>query len=375
MSDDRRPLQVLAPVPGTVVAMADVPDPVFAAALVGPGVAVDPSRSLQRAVSPIGGRIVKLHPHAFVVVTQDGRGVLVHLGIDTVQLKGQGFTLLAAEGDEVASGAPVVEWDPAAVEAGGRSPVCPVVALDAAAGDLTVVVGRRRGRGGGRALHVVLTSPAGAVFDLDGTLVLTEGRNVVVWRSFFEANGIGYNDDLAHHVMGRRAQDSMVELMHLFPGRPIDELVREVTDIDKAVPLGNVQAVAGAVQLVRRLADAGMPLALVTSAGRVYADDLLGEIGLPDSFATKVTGEDVSRGKPDPEGYLAACAGLGLAPALVVGFEDSRAGVAAVKSAGMSCVAVATTQPRELLAAADIVIADFEDLEPVSWLREVAGTG
>jgi PTS system N-acetylglucosamine-specific IIA component len=63
----------------------------------------------------------------------------VHLGIDTVQLKGEGFTLLAAEGDDVEAGDPVVEWDPAAVEAGGRSPVCPVVALDAAADALRVV--------------------------------------------------------------------------------------------------------------------------------------------------------------------------------------------------------------------------------------------
>lgn len=220
-----------------------------------------------------------------------------------------------------------------------------------------------------------MTPPAGVVFDLDGTLVLTEGRNAVVWRSFFEANGVGYDDELTHHVMGRRAQDSLPELMHLFPDRPMDELLREVTDIDIAVPLSDVQPVAGAVQLVRRLAEAGMPLALVTSAGRTYAHGLLRELGLLDAFGTPVTGEDVSRGKPDPEGYLAACEGLGLDPALVVGFEDSRAGVAAVKTAGMGCVAVATTQPRELLAAADIVIADFEDLEPVGWLREVAGTG
>jgi beta-phosphoglucomutase-like phosphatase (HAD superfamily) len=222
---------------------------------------------------------------------------------------------------------------------------------------------------------VVLTPPAGVVFDLDGTLVLTEGRNAVVWRRFFEANGLRYDDELAHHVMGRRAQDSLVELMHLFPDRPMDELVREVWAIDSTVPLSDVAPVAGAVHLVRRLFDAGMPLALVTSAGRSYALGLLREVGLLDVFVVTVTGEDVSRGKPDPEGYLAACEGLRLAPALVVGFEDSRAGVAAVKSAGMPCVAVATTQPRELLGAADIVIADFEDLEPVGWLREVAGAG
>jgi len=137
--DVQPPLDVLAPVPGRLVAMADVPDPVFAASLVGPGAALDPDRSRQQALAPVAGRIAKLHPHAFVVVTPDGRGVLVHLGIDTVQLKGDGFRLLAAEGDEVAAGAPVVEWDPAAVEAGGRSPVCPVVALDAAADAVTVL--------------------------------------------------------------------------------------------------------------------------------------------------------------------------------------------------------------------------------------------
>ena len=124
-------LQVLAPVPGRALPLTEVPDPVFAGAMVGPGVAVDPPRGAVRAVAPVDGRIVKLHPHAFVVVTASGRGVLVHLGIDTVQLQGEGFRLLAAEGDEVAAGTPLVEWDTAAVEAGGRSPVSPVIALDA----------------------------------------------------------------------------------------------------------------------------------------------------------------------------------------------------------------------------------------------------
>jgi sugar PTS system EIIA component len=137
-------LQVLAPIPGRVLPLSEVPDPVFAGAMVGPGAAVDPPRGPVQAVAPVDGRIVKLHPHAFVVVTASGRGVLVHLGIDTVQLQGEGFRLLAAEGDEVAAGTPLVEWNTAAVEAGGRSPVSPVIALDAppeAIGD-TVTTGQ-----------------------------------------------------------------------------------------------------------------------------------------------------------------------------------------------------------------------------------------
>ena len=124
-------LQVLAPLPGRVLPLSEVPDPVFAGAMVGPGAAVDPPRGPVQAVAPVDGRIAKLHPHAFVVVTPSGRGVLVHLGIDTVQLEGEGFRLLAAEGDEVTAGTPLVEWDAAVVEAGGRSPVSPVIALDA----------------------------------------------------------------------------------------------------------------------------------------------------------------------------------------------------------------------------------------------------
>ncbi|WP_019629183.1 PTS sugar transporter subunit IIA [Actinomadura atramentaria] len=131
--------RVLSPVAGRAIGLAGVPDPVFAQAMVGPGTAVDPVRAAGRAIAPVTGRIVKLHPHAYVVVDDEDHGVLVHLGIETVKLKGRGFALLAAEGDEVNAGEPVVAWDPVAVEAAGRSPICAVVALDADGGALTRV--------------------------------------------------------------------------------------------------------------------------------------------------------------------------------------------------------------------------------------------
>lgn len=131
------PLQVLAPVPGRVIPLADVPDPVFAGGMVGPGSAISPDVAVGPAsidaVAPIDGVVAALHPHAFVVAGPGGgaRGVLVHLGIDTVQLKGLGFTLLLAQGDEVVAGQPVVTWSPAEIAAGGRSAVVPVIALAA----------------------------------------------------------------------------------------------------------------------------------------------------------------------------------------------------------------------------------------------------
>ena len=135
-------LTVLAPLPGRVVPMQDLPDPVFSGAIVGPGVAVDPPRERVDVVAPIDGRLVDLRPHAFVVVAvmpEGGAGVLVHLGLDTVKLRGEGFTLYVDEGAEVRAGQRIVGWNPAEVEAGGRSPVCPVVVLDAKPEALTDV--------------------------------------------------------------------------------------------------------------------------------------------------------------------------------------------------------------------------------------------
>jgi PTS system glucose-specific IIA component/PTS system N-acetylglucosamine-specific IIA component len=142
MSDVVDALRVLSPVAGTALSLSTVPDPVFSEGMVGPGVAIHPEpgqeggqEGTQEAVAPIAGDLVKLHPHAFVVMAPDQRrGVLVHLGIDTVQLAGEGFTLLVEEGARVEVGTPVIRWSPGLVASQGKPSVVPVVALDAEPG-------------------------------------------------------------------------------------------------------------------------------------------------------------------------------------------------------------------------------------------------
>jgi glucose-specific phosphotransferase system IIA component len=121
---------VLAPVTGRAVALADVPDPVFSQGMVGYGAAVDPPTEIIDAVAPVSGKILKLLPHAFVIMTADSVGVLVHLGLDTVQLHGVGFTAHVAEGDTVTAGQAVITYDVPAIVAAGYSPVVPVVVMD-----------------------------------------------------------------------------------------------------------------------------------------------------------------------------------------------------------------------------------------------------
>lgn len=126
------PLTVLAPIAGSVVPLSEVPDEVFAQEMLGPGVAVDPGRSgVVDVVAPVDGVLTSLHPHAFVVQVPDGRAVLVHLGLDTVRLLGETFTLDAGKGDTVHAGQVVVHWDLGAAVEHGKPPLCPVVALQA----------------------------------------------------------------------------------------------------------------------------------------------------------------------------------------------------------------------------------------------------
>jgi sugar PTS system EIIA component len=124
-------LTVLAPMTGRVLPMDDVPDPVFSERMLGDGVAIEPTDGL--AVAPVAGTLTVFHSagHAFAIKTSEPRiGVLVHVGLDTVGLHGQGFERLAEVGDVVAAGDPIVRFDLAAIAAAGLSALSPVVLPD-----------------------------------------------------------------------------------------------------------------------------------------------------------------------------------------------------------------------------------------------------
>ena len=130
---------IAAPITGTVIPLAEVPDPVFAKALVGPGAAIDPGEAATLTVTaPVAGKLTSLKPHAFVISHRPDQGVLVHLGIDTVHLKGAGFTLRAEAGQQVDAGEEIVVWDLEAAREAEKSVIVPVVVLEADAENLTL---------------------------------------------------------------------------------------------------------------------------------------------------------------------------------------------------------------------------------------------
>ncbi|MFC7063305.1 PTS sugar transporter subunit IIA [Halobacillus seohaensis] len=119
--------QILAPVSGKVVSLDDVPDPVFSQRMMGDGVAIEPDNG--QVVSPIDGEIVQLFPtnHAVGIKTKSGVEVLVHIGLETVAMEGEGFEGHITTGDKVQAGDPLVTFDINLVKEKAKSTITPIV--------------------------------------------------------------------------------------------------------------------------------------------------------------------------------------------------------------------------------------------------------
>ena len=119
----RQPLQ------GTIVPLEDVPDSTFADRLLGGGVAIDPSGS--QVVAPAAGVVSQAFPtgHAVALTLDDGAEVLIHVGLDTVKMNGEGFTVHVKNGDRIVAGQRLVDFDRSAIEAAGYKAITPVVIL------------------------------------------------------------------------------------------------------------------------------------------------------------------------------------------------------------------------------------------------------
>ncbi|MGL4735573.1 MAG: PTS glucose transporter subunit IIA [Enterovibrio sp.] len=120
-------IEIIAPLSGEIVNIEDVPDVVFAEKIVGDGVAIKPTGN--KMVAPVNGTIGKIFEtnHAFSIESEDGIELFVHFGIDTVELKGEGFTRVAQEGQKVKIGDTIIEFDLALLEQRAKSVLTPVV--------------------------------------------------------------------------------------------------------------------------------------------------------------------------------------------------------------------------------------------------------
>ncbi|MFD9405102.1 HAD-IA family hydrolase [Streptomyces sp. NPDC060011] len=196
----------------------------------------------------------------------------------------------------------------------------------------------------------VLTARA-LLLDMDGTLVNSDVVVERCWRRWADRHGLD-GDEVMKVVHGRQGYASMAVLL---PDRPMEQNYADNTRMlaEETADMDGVVEIPGATEFLASLA--GVPHALVTSAdvalsnGRMAAAGL----GLPD---VRVTAESVGASKPDPEGFLKGAAELGVAPEGCIVFEDSGAGIAAGRAAGMRVVGVG---PRAGFHAPDVLVRDL----------------
>jgi HAD superfamily hydrolase (TIGR01509 family) len=219
--------------------------------------------------------------------------------------------------------------------------------------------------------------PDAVVFDLDGVLVDSEPAWDAARRAVIAESGGRWKEGATRAMMGMSSPEwsrymSRELGAQLDPGE-INE--RVVATLLAEYEANGASLLAGAYDAVRELA-AHWPLGLASSANRGVIDTVLAAVGLVRCFAATVSAEEVARGKPAGDVYLAAAAALGVEPARAVAVEDSSNGLRAAAAAGLAVIAVpnASFPPTpDALELASVVIGSLTELTPAA-VRSAAGS-
>jgi len=200
------------------------------------------------------------------------------------------------------------------------------------------------------------------LWDLDGVIVSTMEFHYKAFRQMLSEQGFTLEKEhFFGELIGLRNDAILRELLGDLTEEETGRLTNQKEAGYRRLVKGRVEALPGALELIARAITAGLRQAIVSSTPRENIDLILYELGLTGAFDAIVSGDDVSKGKPDPEGFLLASQRLGVPPADCVVVEDAPEGIAAGKAAGMRCVGVTTTREAGKLAAADLVVDRLDD--------------
>jgi HAD superfamily hydrolase (TIGR01509 family) len=207
------------------------------------------------------------------------------------------------------------------------------------------------------------------IFDLDGVLIDSESVWDAARRDVVARSGGSWTESATRAMQGMSSPEWSRYLRdELHAALEPDEISSQVVQLVLAAYRDEVPLIDGAVAAVQRLA-ARWPLGLASSANRPVIDAVLETAGLSDSFSATVSGEEVARGKPAPDVYLAAAEKLGVDPTRTAAVEDSTNGLRSAAAAGMLVVAVPNREfppADDALALADLVVGAVSELTPDS---------
>lgn len=197
-----------------------------------------------------------------------------------------------------------------------------------------------------------ITKTCGVLFDLDGVLLDSEGQYSIFWEQMDKEYPTGM-PDFASFIKGFH----LTRILGYFANDHIRHQVLEnLLTFESNM---RFEFFPGALEFVRQLRDAGIPLAIVTSSDRKKMQELYNQHPeFPTLFDQIITGDMVSKAKPDPECFLIAAERIGVDIKDCIVFEDSRNGLVAGRASGARVIGIATTLKREEVAPLSDLMAD-----------------
>ena len=209
---------------------------------------------------------------------------------------------------------------------------------------------------------------------MDGVIADTAPYHLKAWQKVFQKRGVNFthedfnrqfgqrNDAIIRHTLGEQISQSEVDAIAGEKEKTFRKLIKQ-----------NVKSLPGAIRLMKSLGGHGFKVALASSAPIENIRLVTRSLGINNYFQAIVSGQDVTEGKPSPQGFLLAAQKLGVEPENCAVIEDAIAGVTAAKRAGMHCIAVTNTHPRETLGEADLIVGTLEKVT-VDDLEELLKT-
>lgn len=200
------------------------------------------------------------------------------------------------------------------------------------------------------------------IFDLDGTLLDNNSFHRKTWEAYLEKMGKQISEEEFNaHLNGRTNKDA-VEYIY---GRKMSEeestkYTLEKEALYREIYLPFIKPVPGLIEFLEVLQSKNIPMAIATSGIQPNIDFMFEHVPIKKYFKAVVNSSHIKKGKPDPEIYIKTASLLSISPKNCLVFEDAVVGIKSAKAAGMRVIALATTQPKEELGDADMIVDDYE---------------
>ena len=199
------------------------------------------------------------------------------------------------------------------------------------------------------------------IWDMDGVLADTAPFHLSAWQKVFQERGVKFTKEDFRHSFGRRNDAIIRKTLGKETSQEEIDTISGKKEASFRRKIGrNLKPLPGVIKLITSLEEHGFKMALASSAPIENIQLLSTGLGIENRFQAIISDKDVTQGKPNPQGFLLAAQRLGVEPRNCIVIEDAVAGVAAAKRAGMHCLAITNTHPRESLAEADLIVDTLE---------------